>query len=127
MRASSMRTSCCGADLVLTATTEHRAHAVGLAPSVVRRTFTLKEFARLAKALPATDVTRPPGKTQQAAINLRAQALANVKQRVSFVGWLPDPARAKTMLWTLWGRRRRFTTSGPLRSSRPVRRLLICC
>jgi len=35
------------ADLVLTATVEHRSHVVGMLPSVVRRTFTLKEFARV--------------------------------------------------------------------------------
>lgn len=35
------------ADLVLTATTEHRGLAVALLPAAVRRTFTLKEFARL--------------------------------------------------------------------------------
>jgi protein-tyrosine phosphatase len=35
------------ADLVLTATREHRAAVVSLVPSAVRRTFTLKELARL--------------------------------------------------------------------------------
>ena len=35
------------ADLVLTATTEHRGLVVALLPSAVRRAFTLKEFARL--------------------------------------------------------------------------------
>lgn len=36
-----------GADLVLGATREHRAAAVGLAPRAVRKTFTLREFDRL--------------------------------------------------------------------------------
>lgn len=36
-----------GADLVLTATREHRAAAVTLAPKAVRKTFTLREFDRL--------------------------------------------------------------------------------
>lgn len=37
-----------GADLVLPLTREHRAQVVDLAPAVVRRTFTLRELARLA-------------------------------------------------------------------------------
>jgi protein-tyrosine phosphatase len=37
-----------GADLVLGATREHRSAAVGMAPHLVRRTFTLVELARLA-------------------------------------------------------------------------------
>jgi len=35
------------ADLILTATREHRVQAVAMQPQVVRRAFTLKEFARL--------------------------------------------------------------------------------
>lgn len=38
-----------GADLVLTATREHRATVVEAAPAVLRRTFTVREFARLAE------------------------------------------------------------------------------
>jgi protein-tyrosine phosphatase len=37
-----------GADLVLPLTREHRAQVVDLAPAVVRRTFTVRELARLA-------------------------------------------------------------------------------
>lgn len=37
-----------GADLVLPLTRDHRARVVDIAPAVVRRTFTLREFARLA-------------------------------------------------------------------------------
>ncbi|ABW11577.1 protein tyrosine phosphatase [Parafrankia sp. EAN1pec] len=39
------------ADLVLCATRAHRAEVVGLAPRTVRRTFTLREFARLTDAV----------------------------------------------------------------------------
>jgi len=39
------------ADLVLTATVEHRAAVVAMVPSAVRRAFTLKEFARLGAAV----------------------------------------------------------------------------
>lgn len=45
-----------GADLVLTATREHRSAVVQLVPAAVRRTFTLLELARIADQLPS-----PPG------------------------------------------------------------------
>lgn len=38
-------------DLVLAMSREHRAHAVGLAPVAARRTFTVREFERLAKGV----------------------------------------------------------------------------
>jgi protein-tyrosine phosphatase len=44
-------------DLVLTMTTDHRAQVLELAPSAVRRTFTLLEFARVLRSL---DLTRLP-------------------------------------------------------------------
>ena len=44
------------ADLVLTAERAHRRAAVTLAPAALRRTFTIREFARL-----LMDVERPPG------------------------------------------------------------------
>jgi protein-tyrosine phosphatase len=40
-----------GADLVLTATREHRAAAVTLAPQTTRKTFTIREFDRLLSTL----------------------------------------------------------------------------
>lgn len=45
------------ADLVLTATREHRAAAVRLHPRVAARTFTLREFARLTAGVEASAVT----------------------------------------------------------------------
>lgn len=42
-----------GADLVLTASRDHRAAAVTLYPAAAARTFTLREFARLSRALTA--------------------------------------------------------------------------
>lgn len=46
-----------GADLILTATTEHRSRVVRLAPATVRRTFTLLELARICSSpeLPALE------------------------------------------------------------------------
>ncbi len=42
-----------GADLVLTATTQHRAHVVQLAPAALTKTFTLVEFSLLVSLLPS--------------------------------------------------------------------------
>ena len=42
-----------GADLILTATREHRAAVVSMSPKAIRRTFTLTQFARLAPTLVA--------------------------------------------------------------------------
>ncbi len=44
------------ADLVLTATREHRAGVLDLDPSALRRTFTLREFARLGPLVEAPDL-----------------------------------------------------------------------
>ena len=46
-----------GADLVLGATRDHRAAAVVLHPRAARRTFTLREFARLAGAVDPAQLT----------------------------------------------------------------------
>ncbi|MCT1477809.1 low molecular weight phosphatase family protein [Microbacterium sp. p3-SID336] len=43
------------ADLVLTMAREHRSHAVKMMPSILRRTFTVREFARLAATLSDAD------------------------------------------------------------------------
>lgn len=44
------------ADLVLTATRQHRVAVVALAPDAAARTFTLREFARLAEGVDAADL-----------------------------------------------------------------------
>ena len=61
-------------DLILTATRQHRSLVVTAEPSVVRRTFTIKEFARLAGSL-----------DDQAAPSLPALVERVAGQR----GWLP--------------------------------------
>jgi protein-tyrosine phosphatase len=47
------------ADLVLTATREHRVAVVSLDPQALPRTFTLREFARLVRTLPADPAALP--------------------------------------------------------------------
>ncbi|MFD0730680.1 arsenate reductase/protein-tyrosine-phosphatase family protein [Planotetraspora mira] len=47
-----------GADLVLTASSEHRAEAVALHPPAALRTFTIAEFGTLARAVPAQSLDR---------------------------------------------------------------------
>jgi protein-tyrosine phosphatase len=43
--------------LILTATRTHRSEVVAMVPSAVRRTFTLLEFARLARRIPSSSLT----------------------------------------------------------------------
>ena len=70
-----------GADLVLAATREHRASAVVLHPRAAARTFTLREFARLASAvdpatLPDGDVTERGRALVRAAAAQRGRVVA---------------------------------------------------
>ena len=66
------------ADLVLGATREHRAAAVVLHPRAAARTFTLREFARLAGAVDRTSL--PSGDVEE-----RARALVKAASQRSFV------------------------------------------
>lgn len=68
------------ADLVLTASTEHRATLAQLAPGAFRRIFTMREFGRLAAGLPAA----PPADEQ----SLRQRVREIADQR----GLAPVPA-----------------------------------
>lgn len=45
------------ADLILAMTREHRSHVVSLAPQLLRQSFTLREFARLAEWVPTPQAT----------------------------------------------------------------------
>ncbi|WP_404473082.1 low molecular weight phosphatase family protein [Microbacterium aerolatum] len=70
------------ADLVLTMAREHRSHAVQLMPSALRRTFTLREFARLAQTLSTEDARAAADATgENPRDRLRAAALAVTAQR----------------------------------------------
>jgi protein-tyrosine phosphatase len=64
-----------GADLILGATREHRAAAVVLHPRAAARTFTLREFARLAGAV--DPATLPDGDPVERAHALVRAAAAN--------------------------------------------------
>jgi protein-tyrosine phosphatase len=55
------------ADLVLTATREHRVAVVSLDPQALPRTFTLREFARLVRTLPADPAISAPALVTAAA------------------------------------------------------------
>jgi protein-tyrosine phosphatase len=49
-----------GADLILTMTAAHRSDVVGMDPSALKRTFTIREFARMLNALEARDAGPAP-------------------------------------------------------------------
>ncbi len=73
-----------GADLVLTATLDHRAQVISMGHAAGLRTFTLKEFTRLVRAIdPATlpEASELPGE-----IATRARAL--VSAAAALRGWL---------------------------------------
>jgi protein-tyrosine phosphatase len=72
------------ADLVLTATRDHRAQVISMGHSAGLRTFTLKEFTRLVKAIDPT--TLPPLEDGMVA---RARAL--VRAAAALRGWLLAP------------------------------------
>ncbi|NGN66200.1 protein-tyrosine-phosphatase [Streptomyces sp. A7024] len=75
------------ADLVLTATRDHRAQVISMGHSAGLRTFTLKEFARLVRAIDAATLPGPA----EGAVE-RARAL--VRAAAALRGWLvaPNPA-----------------------------------
>lgn len=77
------------ADLVLTATRDHRAQVVSMGHSAGLRTFTLKEFTRLVRAIdPATLPDPDPG--PPAGMVERARAL--VRAAAALRGWLLAPS-----------------------------------
>ncbi|WP_019544986.1 low molecular weight phosphatase family protein [Streptomyces sulphureus] len=75
------------ADLVLTATRDHRAQVVSMGHSAGLRTFTLKEFTRLVKAIDAA--TLPPAGTAEGVVE-RSRAL--VQAAAALRGWLLAPS-----------------------------------
>jgi protein-tyrosine phosphatase len=74
------------ADLVLTATRDHRAQVISMGHSAGLRTFTLKEFTRLVRAI---DVATLPTATSPEGLAERARALA--RAAAALRGWLTAP------------------------------------
>ncbi len=97
------------ADLILTATTEHRSVVVQQMPLGFRRTFTLREFARLGAELDPLDARRPGRTAQDASPSWRSSAAGSNQAR---------PARTRSATRTA----RRSTSRGPasLRSREAV-------
>jgi protein-tyrosine phosphatase len=76
------------ADLVLTATREHRAQVISMGHSAGLRTFTLKEFTRLVGAIDAA--TLPAPRPAPGGLVERARALA--RAAAALRGWLLAPS-----------------------------------
>ncbi|MBP2405194.1 protein-tyrosine-phosphatase [Streptomyces syringium] len=74
------------ADLVLTATRDHRAQVISMGHSAGLRTFTLKEFTRLVRAI---DHATLPDPEQAGGVVDRARAL--VQAAAALRGWLLAP------------------------------------
>ncbi|MDT0307173.1 protein-tyrosine-phosphatase [Streptomyces sp. DSM 44917] len=74
------------ADLVLTATRDHRAQVISMGHSAGLRTFTLKEFTRLVRAIDTA--TLPDARTPEELVD-RARALASAAAALR--GWLLAP------------------------------------
>ena len=75
------------ADLVLTATRDHRAQVISMGHSAGLRTFTLKEFTRLVRAIDPATLPDPLGANGTVA---RARAL--VRAAAALRGWLLAPS-----------------------------------
>lgn len=80
-----------GADLVLTAAREQRAACVTMAPATIRRTFTMRQFARFMVAVSPSACTGTPAQRMGALL----EQVAAVRHRVAPVPAeaddLPDP------------------------------------
>ncbi|GAA3180313.1 protein-tyrosine-phosphatase [Streptomyces ramulosus] len=79
------------ADLVLTATRDHRAQVISMGHSAGLRTFTLKEFNRLVRAIDPATLPEPDPELPDYGLVERARAL--VGAAAALRGWLlaPDP------------------------------------
>jgi protein-tyrosine phosphatase len=86
------------ADLVLTATRDHRAQVVSMGHSAGLRTFTLKEFTRLVRAIDAA--TLPEAGSVQGVFE-RAHAL--VRAAAALRGWLLAPSPEADEIYDPYG------------------------
>jgi protein-tyrosine phosphatase len=88
-----------GADLVLTATTQHRSEVVQLAPAALTRTFTLLEFSRLASVFPSRLAAPAGGAARLRWLReslLEARALAGLPNMDMDI---PDPYGARPRVY----------------------------
>lgn len=77
------------ADLVLTATRDHRAQVISMGHSAGLRTFTLKEFNRLVRAIDPATLPEPDPRLPDCGLVERARAL--VGAAAALRGWLLAP------------------------------------
>ncbi|MFG2223519.1 protein-tyrosine-phosphatase [Streptomyces sp. NPDC050161] len=77
------------ADLVLTATRDHRAQVISMGHSAGLRTFTLKEFNRLVRAIDPATLPEPDPRLPDGGLVERARAL--VGAAAALRGWLLAP------------------------------------
>ncbi|CAM5486931.1 Protein-tyrosine phosphatase OS=Streptomyces griseomycini OX=66895 GN=FHS37_000977 PE=4 SV=1 [Streptomyces griseomycini] len=84
------------ADLVLTATRDHRAQVISMGHSAGLRTFTLKEFTRLVNAI--DPATLPP---LEDGVVVRARAL--VRAAAALRGWLLAPTAEADEVYDPYG------------------------
>lgn len=76
-----VETMVASSDLVLTMTRAQRSHTVQLVPSALRRTFTVREFARLAQTLPDGELSATASADDTAGARLRQLARTITEQR----------------------------------------------
>jgi protein-tyrosine phosphatase len=86
------------ADLVLTATRDHRAQVISMGHSAGLRTFTLKEFTRLVRAI--DPATLPAPRTADGVVE-RARAL--VQAAAALRGWLIAPSPEADEIYDPYG------------------------
>ncbi|MFP8883505.1 arsenate reductase/protein-tyrosine-phosphatase family protein [Streptomyces mangrovi] len=86
------------ADLVLTATRDHRAQVISMGHSAGLRTFTLKEFTRLVRAI---DPATLPGPDADGGVVGRARAL--VRAAAALRGWLLAPSAEADEVYDPYG------------------------
>ena len=86
------------ADLVLTATRDHRAQVISMGHSAGLRTFTLKEFTRLVKAI---DPATLPDPEEAGGVVERARSL--VQAAAALRGWLLAPTAEADEVYDPYG------------------------
>lgn len=91
-----------GADVILAMTREHRSFVVGMVPAAVKRTFTLREFARLSTQVSSADLDEAAGPDAGAARRLAALVPLAARHRAPVEPELDDvvdPYRRKQKVY----------------------------